>query len=716
MKKFSSLFYLLLIFMSLLMSGCGGGGVSLPPLPTFVPGSVSNSEREAAYAEVEALFLSVRSQSNAAAQLVAKMKKMSQFATAEIGESGDAIGWFKDGRMYAVFTTDSYTPKANFNRSDPKSTIKKKGRDLPGEPTAYLINAFEPAREDASALIANQLNDKLYDTIVRNGTVNDYMSIRDAGLLFVHAHGLIATDDKRVTHFWYATSDTPNTTQDLLLKQYIDSGQLSTGSGESYDSQGNVTIVRKYIISDQFLHDVGTTFAKNATWISQSCSSFNPYILKSTLDPSSGFQGVANYGGWTLPEDSTESTSTSTFIFDRLLGTNLVQPIEPNKPAPLTITELNSKLLTTTRPGGGLAYGTSTTSSGVSKFRWATAPGSNVPTIIPSIESASVNETDNLLEISGHFGSASGAVTLDGGNLNVQSWSETLVKVTKPEASEGTLVLRSLGGASASGQLRSNSYDYAGLGILINPGSVLLAKQATQAFTVSTTSGTVPNGAKYRWTVTGLGKVNGSVQVVTTIPSATYKAPNQDTSDLVKVEVVSSSNKVLATATVAAVVGQNQVTFTLSPGAGWPENVGTHSYNDGDGQSYTSNSNHDIYSLDYNVDTTDPDLHPRASIGFELPHGTPLVAGQVIDQALNNTNPTLIGFTFATARYLNQPYDGTGYYDITGITSTGKMTILSATTNSDGSKTISYSLFVNKSDGSPAITATGSCRIVYFGP
>lgn len=37
MKKFTSLFYLLLIFTSLLMSGCGGGGgFALPPLSVLI--------------------------------------------------------------------------------------------------------------------------------------------------------------------------------------------------------------------------------------------------------------------------------------------------------------------------------------------------------------------------------------------------------------------------------------------------------------------------------------------------------------------------------------------------------------------------------------------------------------------------------------------------------------------------------------------------------
>jgi hypothetical protein len=628
MKKRFSIIPLILVILSLLLNcACGGGGTGMDTLPTFNPGSVSKAERNAAYDEVETLFHSIYGQKDAAAQLVAKMKTMSQFAAAEISESGDAIGWFKDGQMYAVFTSDQYTPTTNVMTSAKHTVPKASGRDLTGEPTAYLINAFEPAREDATLAIAGQLNDKLYNTIVRTGTVNDYISIRDAGLLFIHAHGIIHTDKTRKKHFWYATSDTPNDAQDLALKSYIDSGQLSVGSGPAYDSQGSRTTVRKYIITDKFLHDVGTTFAKNATWISQSCSSFNPFMLRSVLDPETGFPGVETYGGWTKPEDSTESTPSMAFLFDRLLGTNSVQPIQPGKPNPLTISEAFAKLITTTRPGGGLVYGSSNTVFGLSKFAIATGK-TVVPTIIPAINEVSVNIADQVLEISGHFGSAQGPVTLDGSNLTVTSWSETLVKVTKPDSNHGTLVLRSLGGASPSGQLRSNSFEWVGLGVALTPSGATLAKLATQSFTVSATTGTIPSGSKYRWTVIGTGKVNGAATVTTASPTVTYKAPNQDTSDNLKVEVVSTSNAVIATSTAGIAVGQSQITFNVAAGMSWPELVGSHSFNDGSGYVYSANGNDD-YQMFYD---NDANQDSRVYLDIVVPVGTTLSAGQVVPQ------------------------------------------------------------------------------------
>ncbi|HWA82710.1 MAG TPA: hypothetical protein VG820_04720, partial [Fimbriimonadaceae bacterium] len=207
------LWLFLLAVLALALAGCGGGGNSLPQLPVFVPGSVSSAERYAAYDEVEAFFDTVGGQPDATAQVVAKMKTMPQFATAEVATSGQAVGWFKDGQMYVVFTVDEdgTTPAGHHQaQSLPKS------RDLPAGTAAYVIDAFEPARQDASSIIGPELAAKGYNVQLMSGTVNDYMSIQDAGVLVVHAHGILHTNKFRVPAFWYATSEAPTSDHDDL--------------------------------------------------------------------------------------------------------------------------------------------------------------------------------------------------------------------------------------------------------------------------------------------------------------------------------------------------------------------------------------------------------------------------------------------------------------------------------------------------------------------
>ena len=128
-----------------LLGGCGGGDDALatpptagpPPLPAFVPGSVSDVDRQAAVATIESLFHSVHGQQGAAAQIVAKMKTMKQFAAAEVGDSGDAIGYFTDGQMYACFTSDRLgTPGLAAAANAPVAPVaaRKRRQDLTDAP------------------------------------------------------------------------------------------------------------------------------------------------------------------------------------------------------------------------------------------------------------------------------------------------------------------------------------------------------------------------------------------------------------------------------------------------------------------------------------------------------------------------------------------------------------------------------------------------------
>lgn len=682
-----------------LLAGCGGGGNSLPALPPFVPGSVSDADRDAAYADVEALFHSVSGQPDAAAQIVAHMKTMSQFAYAEVGESGDAIGWFKDGHMYAVFTSDKLP--SGPSRQAP---LPPKSRDLPAGTAAYIIDAFEPTRQDASSTIGPELTDKGYNVTYLSGSVNDYKSISNAGVLVVHAHGLIATDNARVPRFWYATSEVSPPQRDSTYSQYWANGTIATGSGDQLQADGTTKTVHTYIVSDQFLHDVGITFTQNAFWMSQSCSSYNPVILNSIFDPTRGFHGVAIYGGWTLPEDTNQSTPTTLFIFDRLLGLNTVEPVDPDSPPPLDIATVQSKLDDTFRPGGALPYGESDTSDGQALFKFKTASGSNVPTIIPSVASAELDVSAQSLKISGHFGSPQGNVTLNGDQLNVQSWAETEIDVDQPTATSGTLVVRSLGGSSPNGYLLSNPFQYAALAVQITTNSQALDLGATETLNVSALAGTIPPGATYKWIVTGLGKVNGASQVTTSTPSVSYTAPDQDSAEVINLKVLSATNQVIAETGIQIVVGtQPSVQFTVSGtwNDGFTHN-GTYSFTPG------LSGFGPYQGLDYLFFNYDP-WHPADgstapaivfTLGMNL--GQPVTQGETFTIPPNGQLTGPGQFRLLLDSNLNDPANGGEYI----VQATGTLRITSVT-NQSGSHTAHFTFTLTSIDGQGTISGSG---------
>ena len=675
----------------LAIAGCGGSGAGgssqgLPPLPVFVPGSVSDADRDAAYTTVETLFHTVRGQGNAAAQIVAKMKTMKQFATAEVGASGDAIGWFTDGQMYAVFTSDPMPTLPSFRAPMPKVSRRAKPADLTNTPTAYLVNAFEPARADATPAIAADLTSRGYAVTMLPGKASDYEKISNAGLLFVHAHGLVSTDNLRVNRFWYATSEATTVQLNLEYKIYLDKGTVATGSGDVLQPDGTTVTEHHYIVSDEFLHESGMSFAQNATWISQACDSFNPTILNAVLDPSSGFPGVANYGGWTLPEDTNQSTPTSAFIFDRLLGINAVAPVDPSNPPPATFQQLRGLLLNTLRPSDGNPYDESLDPTGTAFFQMQSRAGSNVPTIMPVITGVQADSTAKTLTLSGYFGVDTGSIAIDDTPLAVHTWSETSVVVDLPTTPSGTLV------ATESGTLLSNGYQYSDLVLAMNPPGATLQPGGHQTFTVTATSGTLPAGVKYRWTVLGTGSIPGGSPFTTTTNSINYTAPNVDTVDGLQVEILDASNKAITKTGAAITVGNESITYTVT---GDPTSQGIPGFVDGTLTDpffkayHVALSGHDDCLIIY--------LDPVTTNSFWL-------------AILIPTNATLhVGDTFPyqTANGGFHFLPGSNHSNYVFNASNGQLTITSVVDNGNGTFKIGFSGFANDSAGCQ-IVANGS--------
>ena len=704
MKKLSLLFFLVLTFLSALLStGCGGGGgIGLPPLPVFVPDSVTETDRTAAIDNISAFYGTVAGQPDAAAQVVARMKTLPQFAAAEISESGEAIGWFKDGVLYAVITSDKFRPTTNKAQKPPRTNkdVPKTGREIPGAPTAYLVNPKEEAWGDIRPIIKPILNLRGYDTTLLAGTIDDFAQIQDAGLLYLHATGCVTRDRNGVTRSWFVTADQVTIQSRAKYQAQIQAGTIAIVSNRGYLGPGGDFIIEnRFCVSDKYLRECGMSFAPNAVWINEASYGASNEMFALLSD----FPNLELYGSWSGTAYGEETQETSDLLFDRMLGENAIEPVDPEDP-PLTSTEMLGIMIVTNRPGLGIGYDRSAAPGGQSSLFRFLARGNKKRTLIPSIRSVEIDSDKNEMSILGHFGSVPGAVTLDGGTMQFKSGTEDKIIVEKPSANAGSIVVTGLGGGSASGFLKSTTYKWKGLAVSISPSSVSLEKNATQLFSVSATVGTIPPGAKYKWTVSGAGKINNATQVTTTSPSATYKAPNQNTSDSIKVEVLSSSNAVLATAFASVIVGDGLITFTIPAGQGFPEQVGTHAYNDGSGDLFTA-QNKDFYEMFYNVDANQD---ARVFLEIVVPVGATFSPGQEIVQAGTNTNPTQFGFNVAVARFLDQPLGGNSLFEMQSASGSGTLTINTVST-AGGKTSISFTYFTKTAGGGFISYGSGSC-------
>lgn len=709
-KPFLKLILWLLVVLGVL-SGCGGFGTSsedtLPPLPDFIPGSVTDAERTAALTEVNIYFDSVKADSDRASKILAKLKTMPIFVFAEIAKSTDVAGWFKDGRCLIVATSLDRTYRTELKpvKNDLDSQSSK---GLTHGKKAVLINAFEPARDDATAEIAPKLLDKGYEPTLLAGTVEDFKSLQGVSLLFVHAHGMVSTDKFRKSLFWYGTSTRVSPANDATYRSSLDDGTMDYITAEVFAADGTSETKSLYGISTQFLKNAGQSFTPNATWISQSCSSYGNEILDYAIKD---LQAAA-YMGWTNPERTSDSTVTTRLLFDRLLGLNEYLPGAQKAP-PMTFFEANNLLRDNTRPGTSITYSMSVSQGVESNFDYTVNSSQDAVTLIPSIVSTNVDGAQNSLIIEGYFGppAGAGAVTLDGSILTVKSWTEEKVVVELPTAPSGKILLRSIGAPSANGYLFSNTYDYQAIGLKLNPAAVLLGYNEQQTFTSQIETGTAPANAKYKWTVVGDGTVNGSKTSTTTSSSASYRSGSQDGNDTLQLELLDSNNQVVAKTTASITVGTSpRISFVIS--GNWdssktPPN-GTYSYAQGEGSRFSPEAGKEALAFAYNIGKTEQTIGVLLTIMVNPGEAVTAPSTYTVVQTGQALVPGNFVFTLSTNQ--NDPDDPDSRQFKVG--ETGTLTITSITSLPDNKKRVSFTFEATNGAGG---TVTGSGVQIYTG-
>lgn len=684
----------------LFLAGCGGGGTSSPTgsgLPPFIAGSVTEPDRTRAISEVTEFYKTVAGQTDAVQQVINFMKTKPEFVTAEKSKSGDAIGWFKDGVMHAVVRPQ---PKlAARGRGDApaptKAATSKKTRSLPGANTAYLIDVQDTRKTSIVSTIDPTLTARGYDTVVLDGAVGDFAQIQNAGVLYLQTTTVVSQDKNEDERIWYVTA-TPNTEGNRALYQVeFEVGEMSVCTIK-VESDGEESVyAERIMVSDRFLANSGMSFSTRGIWINDVAYGGADLMNVTAFQ----FEGLSSYWSWSGQFYQEHADETSRFVFARLLGT----PVKDTDDFyPYKVGEVQSEIGTTARLDGSgninkSSVDPTSTFSGYSSDQGVTTD----LTMIPSIRTVILDKTENKMEIEGFFGSESGAITIDGSTLNLLQWTPTKVTVEAPSATKGAIVVRSLGGASASGQLLSKRFEWEDLALKIDPEEIALSKNESRQFAVLATSGTFPDGATFKWALDGEGTINGSTTVNGTAGSVTFQAPNVEGETILSVEVFSAGGSKLGVAYARINYGDNRISYTATGVTNYPNLNGEHAFADGRGDLFKS-ATLDEYQFNYNWDNVND--FPRVVISLNVPKNTVLAAGQTYEWQ----SGVDVGYYFGTTQSLTDPtLDG----NILLYGSQGSLTITSATTNLNGSQTIAYTFQILngvevKTSGSGTIVVT----------
>ncbi|HBG06373.1 MAG: hypothetical protein A2075_13245 [Geobacteraceae bacterium GWC2_58_44] len=437
-----------------------------PALPvatdmSSVPESMTPAQRDAAMDTVNLAWGNLHTGSLDADNqaLVAYIRTLPEFADA--GISGDRTVWarFKDG-FPVLFLTKTVAPGTVLGRAVPAQSARKGTGAMPQGARTVLVDV-DLLSTGALATIEPALQKKGYLPTRLPGSVDDFMSIKNVGVLLITSHGGemmtksgrpcygVMTNEK-IPEFDPADAHANN------LRTLYRSGELGMAGVLVNDSNGALISQPGsfWQITEKFVQK-NWSFTGDSLAVLSSCQMFrdsNPASItgdgaypdfRAALN-GAGAAVLLGWDGQVSPEFASDAMQ---LFFDRVLGANAYQPEQPPQ-RPFSFKQVHDWMKTKGRD----LEPTAPNARMILKEK--TTFGQLAPSIVAATVSYPPPNASHagewILELSGSFfgpkvtGTGAGTVTVGDTQLSILSWTEggeggIIAKLPAPMGRPGTL-------------------------------------------------------------------------------------------------------------------------------------------------------------------------------------------------------------------------------------------------------------------------------------
>lgn len=352
-------------------------------------------------------------------------------------KDGTAWGLLRDGVMHVVYANRSPAPVTSADIPMPPDRKNVGDPEVPGATKAHVMHAltqqFEP--QTAVTRMRGYLKSRgwsVWQGADGDANVRTLAQVKGDGFFYVNAHGGSARNylaPPGPVDAWIYT---------ILTSQFADgvpdqaiAASLSTGPRLVYGTAFNGYTIRVagvdvplsaryYGITQHFVSDF-MQFESDSVVFINVCGSADAGMAAAFHSA-----GAAVYLGWDglVTVEGAAFTSAPYFV-DRMVGANQHEPKEspPQRPFPydLVLADMDRK---------GLKRDSS---SGAVLVASRKADSVHPPIFAPSIRYVAVDELDDLLTLTGEFGSRPGKVTVGGVELVVAAadWTPTEIKAQR---------------------------------------------------------------------------------------------------------------------------------------------------------------------------------------------------------------------------------------------------------------------------------------------
>lgn len=424
-------------------TGCGGSGGGTPSDSNGSSGPpvAASDDRAAFFGAVSAKLLSYdgTNPDEENQDLLNLLQASPEVIDSGISSSGGVWAILSDGRPFVVANNVDRTetlavsslPSPGYRATALDAREKPEG--LPTTDNVVLGTGFGSYFDAATSEVSDLFVAQNYSPASDGASVEALKLQGNTGVVYLTTHGALAPirrGGEPVFIAWTSTPRAPDGSSDALYAEDLNDGSLTYFTALTFNGDPSHPALGAsvhYGITSKFVTKYWTgKFNSNSLVFISACHSADPLALEFEFAVLNA--GASLYLGWSDTMVIPQAVVSGAYLFDRLLGTNAVDPMETPPQRAFSWAPVMADMATHKRSNSDQMLDTTFSArKGATAKLMPLTLGGQFAQLAPSIESLAVDEQNDELIVNGYFGDLQGDVWMNGSPMTVKTWTSTQI-------------------------------------------------------------------------------------------------------------------------------------------------------------------------------------------------------------------------------------------------------------------------------------------------
>jgi len=424
-------------------TGCGGSGSETPSDNSGSGGPPvgARDDRAVFFDAVSAKLLSYdgTNPDQEDQDLLTFLQASPEVIDSGISSSGGVWAILSDGRPFVIANNIDRSESlavSSLSSMGHRATAldaRKKPEGLPTTGNVVLGTGFGSYFDAATSEVSDLFVAQNYSPASDGASVEALKLQSNTGVVYLTTHGALAPIRRGgapVFIAWTSTPRAPDGSSDALYAADLNDGSLTYFTALTFNGDPSHPALGAsvhYGITSKFVAKYWTgKFNSNSLVFISACHSADPLSLEFELAALNA--GASLYLGWSDTMVIPQAVVSGAYLFDRLLGTNAVDPMETPPQRAFSWAPVLADMATHKRSNMDQTLDTTFSArKGVTAKLMPLTLGGQFAQLAPSIESLTVDEQNDELIVNGYFGDPQGDVWMNGSPMTIKTWTSTQI-------------------------------------------------------------------------------------------------------------------------------------------------------------------------------------------------------------------------------------------------------------------------------------------------